>query len=150
MGNQFLEKENASYFYVIEADRDGTRKYVSRSFPGAFQYTIKLNKAQHFPTEESASRFITRFRNGRKYPITNPVIRKVERKFTVTENFCSNDNEGCIPYERLNEIATQAIDGLIEDDSENAYEYFINTIKMSQKEMKYFGIIPKFEGKVKP
>lgn len=43
-------------------------------------------------------------------------------------------------FHRLNEIASKAIDGLLEDDSETAYEYFANEIEMDDNEAKYFGL----------
>ena len=43
-------------------------------------------------------------------------------------------------YYRLCEIASKAIDGLIEDDEETAYEYFANEIEMDSHEADYFGL----------
>lgn len=43
-------------------------------------------------------------------------------------------------FHRLNEIASKVIDGLIEDDEESAYEYFIGEIEMDEREAKYFGL----------
>lgn len=85
MNNTNLERTSTSYFYIIEADRDGIRKYVSRAFPRLWQYTPKISKAQHFQTEELASHFIEGFNNYGKYLIANPVIKKVRRNFTVEE-----------------------------------------------------------------
>lgn len=42
--------------------------------------------------------------------------------------------------ERLSEIATNLIWGLIEDDRESALEYFKDTCDMSLEELKYFGV----------
>lgn len=43
-------------------------------------------------------------------------------------------------YYRLCEIASKAIDGLIQDDEETAYEYFANEIEMDSHEADYFGL----------
>ena len=46
---------------------------------------------------------------------------------TKTETYHPN-------FHRLCEIASKAIDGLIEDDEETAYEYFANEIEMDSEE----------------
>lgn len=78
-----LERENTSYFYIIEADRDGERKYVSKSFPKIFQYSKKILKAQRFYSEERALQFIEDFNSGGRYVISNPTVKKIKRVFTV-------------------------------------------------------------------
>lgn len=45
-----------------------------------------------------------------------------------------------VQYCRLEEIAGKAIDGLIEDDEETAYEYFAREIEMDSDEADYFGL----------
>ena len=45
-----------------------------------------------------------------------------------------------ITWERLSEIATQALHGLIEDDYETAMEYFRDTIDLTEEEREYFGV----------
>lgn len=52
---------------------------------------------------------------------------------TRTETYCPN-------YYRLEEIAGKAIDGLIQDDEETAYEYFANEMELDYHEAKYFGL----------
>lgn len=52
---------------------------------------------------------------------------------TKTENYHPN-------FYRLEEIAGKAIDGLVQDDEETAYEYFANEIEMDNHEAKYFGL----------
>lgn len=42
--------------------------------------------------------------------------------------------------ERLSEIATNLVWGLIEDDRQNALEYFKDTCNMSIEELEYFGV----------
>lgn len=43
-------------------------------------------------------------------------------------------------YYRLCEIASKAIDGLVEDDEETAYEYFAREIEIDSHEAEYFGL----------
>ena len=43
-------------------------------------------------------------------------------------------------YYRLCEIASKAIDGLVEDDEDSAYEYFANEIEIDRHEAEYFGL----------
>ena len=45
-----------------------------------------------------------------------------------------------VQYYRLEEIASKAIDGLIQDDEDSAYEYFANEIEMDSHEAEYFGL----------
>ena len=52
---------------------------------------------------------------------------------TKTKNYHPN-------FHRLCEIASKAIDGLIEDDEESAYEYFANEIEIDSHEAEYFGL----------
>lgn len=78
-----LERESVSYFYVIEADRDGQRKYVNKNFPNIFQYTKKILQAQRFYSEERALQFIDDFNSVGRYVIENPTVKKVRRTFTV-------------------------------------------------------------------
>ena len=78
-----LERENVSYFYVIEADRDGQRKYVNKNFPNIFQYTKKVLQAQRFYSEERVLEFIKDFNEGGRYIIENATVKKVRRTFTI-------------------------------------------------------------------
>ena len=52
---------------------------------------------------------------------------------TQTETYHPN-------YYRLEEIAGKAIDGLVQDDEDSAYEYFANEIEMDSHEAEYFGL----------
>ena len=45
-----------------------------------------------------------------------------------------------ITWDRLSEIATQALHGLLEDDYDSAMEYFRDTIDLTEEEREYFGI----------
>lgn len=85
MDNRILEKESNSSFYVIVADRDGVKKYVSRDFPRPFQYTVKISKAHRFYTKDKAQDFIDGFNECGKYLIVNPKIKEVIRQFILSE-----------------------------------------------------------------
>lgn len=45
-----------------------------------------------------------------------------------------------VQYYRLEEIAGKAIDGLIQDDEETAYEYLAREIEIDSHEAEYFGL----------
>ena len=47
--------------------------------------------------------------------------------------------------ERLVEIASKAIDGLLEDDRESAIEYLVGEVELDDYEMKFFGVIEREE-----
>lgn len=85
MSNTNLERESIGYFFIIEASVGNARKYISSSFPRIYQYTLKIKKAHRFQTEELALRFIDGFNDYGKYPIANPVVKKVRREFIVEE-----------------------------------------------------------------
>lgn len=85
MDNRTLEKEGVSCFYVIIADRDGVKKYISRSFPKPFQYTVKINKARRFNTEEQAWEYIDNFNEFGRYYIVDSEVKKVIRKLQLAE-----------------------------------------------------------------
>ena len=55
-------------------------------------------------------------------------------------DFARSRGAECIQYLRLEEIASKAISGLIQDDEETAYEYFASEIEMDSHEANYFGI----------
>ena len=59
--------------------------------------------------------------------------------FNATD-FARSRGVGNMQYPRLEEIASKAIDGLVEDDEESAYEYFANEIEMDSHEAEYFGL----------
>ncbi len=48
--------------------------------------------------------------------------------------------ENYIPRPRLEELATQLKDGLLEDDKESAMEYFNEICEMTDEEKEWFGI----------
>lgn len=52
----------------------------------------------------------------------------------------TNYDESGIGWHRMSEIASKAIDGLIEDDPYEAEEYLKNEIEMTFEEAQYFGV----------
>lgn len=76
--NKDLRTEYIDSFYVIVADRDGVRKYVSSKFPNLFSYTVKLNNTKRFYSEQQAETFIRGFRE-----IENPEIRIVQKRLIL-------------------------------------------------------------------
>lgn len=88
---QEIQKESSHFFYVIEAERNRVRKYVSKDFPRVFQYTVKLSKARRFETEERAMEFIRGFNDYGKFAIVQPVVRKVCRTFSVVQEGEGNE-----------------------------------------------------------
>ena len=71
--------------------------------------------------------------------IINRTIKAIElyEKKDEENNMLSLDD---FTKERLSEIATSVIWGLIEDDRENAIEYLKGDLDMSDEELKYFGV----------
>ena len=61
--------------------------------------------------------------------------------FDATD-FARSRGRGNMQYPRLEEIASKAIDGLVQDDEDSAYEYFANEIEMDSHEAEYFGLNP--------
>lgn len=55
-------------------------------------------------------------------------------------NYARQRGNGAMNYYRLEEIAGKAIDGLLQDDEETAYEYFTKEIEMDDHEAEYFGL----------
>ena len=60
--------------------------------------------------------------------------------FAFAKAITNYDKEGVIGFYRMSEIASKAIDGLIEDDPYEAAKYFENEIEMTDEEIEYFGI----------
>lgn len=81
--NAKLEEKSETEFYVVVADSCGMRKYVSRSFPKTFPYTVKLSKALRFLRKEDAEEFIENFNSSERYSIQNPDIKTVVRTLKI-------------------------------------------------------------------
>lgn len=60
--------------------------------------------------------------------------------FNATDFARARGKQIPVQYYRLEEIAGKAIDGLVEDDEDTAYEYFANEIEMDSDEAEYFGL----------
>lgn len=66
--------------------------------------------------------------------------KKAHALYNAIEKFREKTEENYIPRCRLEELATQLKDGLIEDDEESAKEYFDCECKMTYEEKEWFGI----------
>ena len=67
-------------------------------------------------------------------------VTEIEALQEMIEVFRYKTEENYIPRYRLEELATQFKDGLIEDDEESAMEYFDEVCEMSESEKEFFGI----------
>ena len=67
-------------------------------------------------------------------------IDKAKALFLALDYFRMRTEENYIPRCRLEELATQFKDGLIEDDEESAMEYFDEVCEMTESEKEFFGI----------
>lgn len=67
-------------------------------------------------------------------------IDKATALFLALDYFRMRTEENYIPRCRLEELATQFKDGLIEDDEESAMEYFDEVCEMTDSEKEFFGI----------
>ena len=67
-------------------------------------------------------------------------IDKAQALFLALDYFRMRTEENYIPRCRLEELATQFKDGLIEDDKEQALIYFDEVCEMSDSEKEFFGI----------
>lgn len=79
LNNNTLRTEDTVSFYVIEAMKDGCRKYIGRHYfrKNAFKYTVLLTKAMRFNTRVDAVNFID------DTELCFPEIKKVERVLSV-------------------------------------------------------------------
>ena len=67
-------------------------------------------------------------------------ITEIEALQDMIEVFRTRTETDYIPRCRLEELATQFKDGLIEDDEESAMEYFDEVCEMTENEKEFFGI----------
>ena len=67
-------------------------------------------------------------------------ITEIKALQEMIEVFRYKTDENYIPRWRLEELATQFKDGLIEDDEESAMEYFDEVCEMTESEKEFFGI----------
>lgn len=74
-------------------------------------------------------------------------IDKTEALAKALDYFRMRTELNYIPRCRLEELATQLKDGLIEDDKESAMEYFDEVCEMTNEEKQWFGIRTESEEK---
>lgn len=67
-------------------------------------------------------------------------INKIEALFLALDYFREKTEPNYIPRCRLEELATQFKDGLLEDDKESALEYFDSVCEMTDEEKEWFEI----------
>ena len=65
---------------------------------------------------------------------------KINSLRTALEYFMIKTVKNYIPRYRLEELATQFKDGLIEDDKESAIQFFDEVCEMDEREKEFFGI----------
>ena len=61
-----------------------------------------------------------------------------KRKVGISMKYANTEIN--MTVERLVEIATLAIQGLLEDDEETAMEYFAETMELTEEEREFFGV----------
>ena len=71
---------------------------------------------------------------------TSETVVKQRMLSAALEYYRTLTETNYIPRCRLEELATQFKDGLIEDDEESAMEYFDEVCEMSDEEKEFFGI----------
>lgn len=111
-------------------------------------------------TEKGNIALIKRGEINPKYAVVRNLVPKQERMYNGNDwgntiNYWDADTYGLqnaiecfrlktetnyIPRCRLEELATQFKDGLIEDDRENALEFFDDVCEMTDEEKEWFGI----------
>lgn len=89
--NKTLRNRYTTQSYVIVADRDGVKKYVSKNFPNLFQYTVKLEDAKTFVCFCNAHNFIKSF-NGSKFEILNPQVVSITHTHVLNKGEINSDN----------------------------------------------------------
>ena len=67
-------------------------------------------------------------------------IDKAKALFLALDYFRMRTETNYISHCRLEELATQFKDGLLEDDEESAMEYFDEVCEMTESEKEFFGI----------
>ena len=67
-------------------------------------------------------------------------ITEIEALQDMIDYFRMRTETDYIPRNRLEELATQFKDGLLEDDEESAMEYFDEVCEMTESEKEFFGI----------
>ncbi len=77
--------------------------------------------------------------SGYHCPSKNPV-EQLASLVSALECYRQMTEPNYIPRARLEELATQFKDGLIDDDKYEAWEYFTGSCEMEEHELEWFGI----------
>ena len=88
---------------------------------------------------DSSRRWGEQWEHGVYYMFQND-MEKLGCLSKAVEKLREKVEENFIPRCRLEELATQFKDGLLEDDRESAMEYFEYTCEMTDEEKEFFGI----------
>ena len=88
---------------------------------------------------DSSQRWGQQWEHGIYYMFSNDV-EKLNCLSKAVEKLREKVSKDYIPRCRLEELATQFKDGLIEDDRESAMEYFDEVCEMDESEKEFFGI----------
>lgn len=80
INNKTIETELTTSFHVILVERDGVKKFISKSFSSYFPCTVLIEKAKRFKSEKEAQEFIDNSLVSRK---DIKVIKPVEVKNTL-------------------------------------------------------------------
>jgi len=67
-------------------------------------------------------------------------LTKAEALFKALDYYLMRTDEKYISWARMSEIATVLKDGLIEDGEEEAYQYMVDVVELSDTEAEYFGL----------
>lgn len=104
------------------------------------QYTVVLrqdDKGNPLPVEPFVVGRMARFEDGE---VIDWAYGHYFNNLFLAVDYARSHGNGIPNHYRLEEIASKAIDGLIEDDEESAYEYFANEMEMDEHEAEYFGL----------
>lgn len=85
LDNHVIRREDSNKFYVIEADKDGVRKYVKKIYSKNYNFTVVLKSARRFNSKKAADTYIKCISNIDSTIIKNPIIREVEYKMQVID-----------------------------------------------------------------
>ncbi len=70
----------------------------------------------------------------------SPELSEEEALFKALDDFRSRTDRDYVSHERLLEIATLLKDGLVEDSTDEAYEYMCDIVELSEKEAEALGL----------
>lgn len=117
-------------------------KYELITEKGNYALIIRGEKLEEYAVvfglnkENGEWRFTCCYYNfGELYP-----IGKAEALAKTLDAFRARTESNYIPRDRLIEIATLAIDGLLQDSESSAMEYFSETMELSDEEREFFEV----------